>query len=166
MQFRKINILTLLSILAQKNNIILNCYNAGSVTGGNDVGGICGDGKLKIINCYNVEKVKSIGNYVGGIAGKIDCEKANNCYNSAKISGNSYIGSIFSSVSSTSTSNIQNCVYLTGTATYGIYSSGYRDLAQSSDTLPSVLSVINGDNAFVEDTNNINGGYPILSFQQ
>lgn len=31
--------------------------------------------------------------------------------------------------------------------------------------MPSVISVINGDNAFVSDTNNINGGYPILKWQ-
>ena len=33
------------------------------------------------------------------------------------------------------------------------------------DEMPSVISVINGDNAFVEDTNNINNGYPILKWQ-
>lgn len=31
--------------------------------------------------------------------------------------------------------------------------------------MPSVISVINGDNAFVEDINNINNGYPILKWQ-
>lgn len=35
----------------------------------------------------------------------------------------------------------------------------------SSSEMPSVISVINGDNAFVEDTNNINNGYPILKWQ-
>ena len=42
---------------------------------------------------------------------------------------------------------------------------GPKWFSLSLDEIPSVISVINGDNAFVEDTNNINNGYPILKWQ-
>lgn len=32
--------------------------------------------------------------------------------------------------------------------------------------MPILLSVINSENSFEEDTNNINNGYPILSWQK
>ena len=57
--------------------------------------------------------------------------------------------------------------YLEMSASYGINylksNIGAEPLFQ--DEMPSVISVINGDNVFVEDTNNINNGYPILKWQ-
>ena len=54
--------------------------------------------------------------------------------------------------------------YLETSASYGINylksNIGAEPLFQ--DEMSSVISVINGDNVFVEDTNNINNGYPIL----
>ena len=57
--------------------------------------------------------------------------------------------------------------YLQGTASFGIGSlqSNVGAESLSQDQMPSVISVINGDSAFVEDTNNINNGYPILKWQ-
>ena len=54
-----------------------------------------------------------------------------------------------------------------GTASYGIsqYNSNEGASPLEASQMPSVISVINGDNAFVEDTNNINNGYPILKWQ-
>ena len=63
---------------------------------------------------------------------------------------------------------IVNNYYLKGIASYGLgyYSSDYNASPLEASQMPSVISVINGDNAFVEDTNNINNGYPILKWQQ
>ena len=62
---------------------------------------------------------------------------------------------------------IQNNFYLQGSASYGVsfLQSNIGAEPLSEDEMPSVISVINGDNAFVEDTNNINNGYPILKWQ-
>ena len=56
---------------------------------------------------------------------------------------------------------------MSGSASYGLgtYRSNQGAEPLSQDEMPSVISVINGDNAFVEDTNNINNGYPILKWQ-
>lgn len=57
--------------------------------------------------------------------------------------------------------------YLETSASYGInyLKSNIGAEPLSQDEMPSVISVINGDNVFVEDTNNINNGYPILKWQ-
>ena len=43
-------------------------------------------------------------------------------------------------------------------------STGVTELDDISK-FPSVLEVVNGEGAFKEDVNNINGGYPILEWQ-
>ena len=65
------------------------------------------------------------------------------------------------------TSTVKNNYYLKTSAKYGLSAYQLNDNAEplSEDEMPSVISVINGDNAFVEDTNNINNGYPILKWQ-
>ena len=62
---------------------------------------------------------------------------------------------------------LKNNYYLNTSANYGLgyYQSNQGAESLSQDEMPSVISVINGDNAFVEDTNNINNGYPILKWQ-
>lgn len=141
--------------------IIENCYNNGTVISKwkEKSGGIIGHygNATSISNCYNME---SVGN--GGIAGVIGSNnlKMKDCYNTGKC-----LGGICGYFAAT-TSSMENCIYLTGTASTGIseLDRGNPEVKER-DVLPSVLSVINGDNAFVEDTNNINNGYPILSWQ-
>ena len=64
---------------------ITNCYNIGSVSGTNKVGGICGingymDGKTgTIMNCYNTGIVSGSSN-VGGICGIVDKGIVTDCY--------------------------------------------------------------------------------------
>ena len=61
-----------------------------------------------------------------------------------------------------------NCNYLKGTYSIGVggvgSSTGVTELDDISK-FPSVLEVVNGENAFMEDINNINGGYPILKME-
>ena len=62
-----------------------------------------------------------------------------------------------------------NCNYLKGTYSIGVggegSSAGVTELDDISK-FPSVLEVVNGENAFMEDVNNINGGYPILKMEK
>ncbi|MBO7494958.1 MAG: hypothetical protein J6T98_00275, partial [Salinivirgaceae bacterium] len=71
---------------------ITNCYNTGTVSGGADVGGICGYyGTLE--NCYNTGAVTGSSYYVGGICGYYGAQT--NCYNTGAVTGSSaYVGGI------------------------------------------------------------------------
>lgn len=149
-----------------------NCYNKGKLGGAYYIGGISahiGTGS-EIVNCYNLADLTGNQEYCGGIVGYLRYTvNIDNCYNTGNLSGTStYKGGIVGYIENDSSNNItiNRCSYLTGTATTGIgYTADSSLSIEPSDTLPSVLSVINGDNAFVEDKDNINGGYPILSWQ-
>ena len=71
------------------------------------------------------------------------------------------------SISATNLPIFNNCYYLKGTYSVGVgegSSTGVTELDDISK-FPSVLEVVNGENAFMEDINNINGGYPILKME-
>lgn len=73
------------------NDIIDDCSNIADINGNrNDIGGICGQCKGIIRNCYNTGDVSSeVGNEVGGIAGNLFASSPNgvyNCYNTGKVS--------------------------------------------------------------------------------
>ena len=159
-------------ITSVNNAKIKNYYNDGTIQCENGfVGGIVGYAvsvTLEMSNCYNIATI-GIGYYSGGIIGDLDCNAViNNCYNRGNITGTINKGGIIGYIYNRSSNNITltNCSYLTGTASNGIgYTADSTLTVNESSTLPDVLSVINGDNAFVVDTNNINRGYPILAWQ-
>ena len=148
-------------------SIIENCYNYGEVVGNHEAGGIVGGLQGTIMNSYNAGVVTGLTTS-GVIAGQYYTDNdvnptIINCYNSSSVTGGGIIGKIvYNGVYS-----LKNNYYLKGSASYGIYSKKSDEGASplSQDEMPSVLSVINRDNAFVEDTNNINNGYPILKWQ-
>lgn len=79
---------------------IINCINRGTITGTNNVGGICGESyDGKIINCYNTGAVTGNKN-IGGIYGSRNSDVFDhtvliaNCYNTGSINGNTNIGGI------------------------------------------------------------------------
>ena len=147
-------------------SLIKNCYNYGNVIGGPESGGIIGGLQGRIENTYNLGEVHGSLN-AGGIVGQVFASTTPtliNNYNSGKISsGGGIVGNIFNG----SNQVIKNNYFLSTTATYGINAEKSNNGAEplSEDKMPSVISVINGDNAFAEDTNNINNGYPILKWQ-
>ena len=152
--------------VSNTDSIISNGYNIGVIKGGHESGGLVGGLQGTMYNCYNFGSVT--GNSVGGVLGQYYSPKnpeIYNCYNLAVVSpGGGIIGSVYSGYDS---SLIRNNYYLQNTANYGLFgvssNTGAEPLTQ--DEMPSVLSVINEDNAFVEDNNNINNGYPILKWQ-
>lgn len=140
-------------------------------------GGICGiHGYGLIQNCYNVATINGGSSENGGIVGlnynyNTNIAEVNSCYNMGYISN----GSAIAGVNGTSNFNgwkgngkITDCYYLSnglngvGKTISGATSTTY---ARTQDQMPTVLSVINSDNAFVEDTEGINGGYPLLAWQ-
>ncbi len=69
---------------------MINCYNGGTVDGGNYVGGISGYGYF--ISCSNVGTVSGY-NYVGGVAG-YNQGRSIYCYNLGAVSGNQSVGGV------------------------------------------------------------------------
>ncbi len=148
------------------NAIIKNSYNIGTINGNLEVGGIAGGLQGTIKNSYNLGIINS-SNVTGGIAGQLYLTPTvQNSYNTGTVS--SISGGLVGNIATTTTYTLKDNYYLKGTASYGIASSKSDDVNASpleKDKMPSVLSVINGDDAFVEDTTNINNGYPILKWQ-
>ena len=153
-----------------------NCYNFGNITSSRgSTAGIIG-WAADIYNSYNLGRIiGSLEKNTGGILGWALNNKIVSCYNSGKINvGGSILGSQYTDQNESGINDyskfsvyLSNNYYLTGTADYGLGSYKTNQGAEplSEDEMPSVISVINGDNAFVEDTNNINNGYPILKWQ-
>ena len=150
---------------ASGNTIISNSYNLGTVTGKREAGGIVGGLKGKVQNTYNLGIINS-SETSGGVVGQLNANPIiQNSYNTGTVSSTS--GGVVGIVYQTTTYSLENNYYLKESASYGIGSLKSDTNASSldKDKMPSVLSVINGDDAFMEDTTNINNGYPILKWQ-
>lgn len=154
------------------DSIIQNSYNNGTITTTSDAGGIAGGNQGQIQNCYNLGNIISTNSRGGGMTGQLYTPATgapilNNNYNSGTALGG-IIGNTSSASSTTYAPTITNNYFLNTSATYGIKqtSSNVGASPLPINEMPSVISVINGDNAFVEDTKGINRGYPILKWQQ
>ena len=148
---------------------IRNCYNYGTINANHySIGGILGwDGN--VYNSYNLGTVNG-GLEIGtsGVLGQaVDGNVISNSYNSGNISKGGGILGVIYDLKSIDNITINNNYYLKGTANYGLwyYNSDYHAESLEANEMPSVISVINENNAFVSDTNNINNGYPILKWQ-
>ena len=97
---------------------VTNCAFSGSVSGsGNRVGGVVGLNGGNVTGCYNTGKVT--GNSVGGVVGD-NISSVTNCYNTGKVSGNSYVGGV---VGENSDGSVTNC-YNTGKVSGNSYVGG------------------------------------------
>lgn len=86
------------------------CYNTGSVTGKNHVGGIMGVGGLNLYQCFNEGDITGVS-YVGGIAGLSGQCRIDQCRNKANVEAtNSYAGGIAGSAWV-----VSNCYTMGGT---------------------------------------------------
>ena len=147
------------------HSFIVNVYNAGDVSVNIEAAGIAGGLQGTLENSYNIGKVSG-DTSSGGIVGQIYTKtlpEIKNSYNVGKSSGGGLVGIMYGDYEY----KLGNNYYLKSTADYGFYSLKSNEGAEplTKDKMPSVISVINGDNAFVEDINNINNGYPILKWQ-
>ena len=148
--------------------------NCGGITGGEQE-----NDNASIEDCFNKGDINANGGNVstsvGGILGVVFTQanniEINYAYNIGTIeldnTSNQRIGSIIGNRNVNITIALSNCYYLTGTYDVSV---GYGDDTgitewDSIEDFPSVLSVVNGEGAFKEDTNNINNGYPILEWQ-
>ena len=168
-----------------------NCYNTGNINANSNVGGIAGlisSGQTSLKNCYNIGNIKAETTNAGGIVGIADASIVINCYNTGNITGTgANIGGIVGLQRENSkvknTYSIGNITGNTGGGIVGVQlsgeiensyyientingSSGYileGATAISSEELKNIYTVLG--EAFKQDINNINNGYPILTWQ-
>ena len=124
---------------------VINCCNKGEINSNViSVGGIIGCLEGSASNCYNIENVSTTQGNVGGILGETGDLNTNisNCYSLGEISGKYWLGDLIGNKEKTSNINPKNCY-----------------------TKADSFTVQNLSNAFKEDAENINNGYPILYWE-
>ena len=95
---------------------IKNCYSIGEVSGSGDyVGGVCGYNNGTIENCYSTGAVSG-STKVGGVCGYIDNGTIKNCYSTGAVSGSTNVGGVGGYFDS---GTITNCYYDTDFCTVG-----------------------------------------------
>ena len=173
--------------------IVENCSNHGTVNASRTGGGIIGQvgpnrwknngSKASVTNCYNAGKITGSGTWgLGGIVGSYRLGGADvvstitNCYNAGMVAASSTSGAIFGSAAET-TVKLDNVYYLDSTNqnVNGIFTddgddkegalvgtaAAKTDAEMKADAFVTLLG-----NAFAKDSENINGGYPILNGQK
>lgn len=166
----------------KSNAIISNCYNMGNIlmTGNIDqdkyalCGGITGGQEGgKITNCYNGGEIKAISESdayrVGGLIG--NCNGiAENSYNYGKVTAKYKIntGAIAGSINNDNTAvKLNNCYCLEKVINNengnDINITKYGVIIKKSEELKILYGTLGEE--FKEDKENINEGYPILSWQ-
>lgn len=141
-----------------------NCANFANVSAinakGGCAGGIAGYIKnTKIVNCYNSGSVESVTNRAGGIGGNFqNASSAENCYNIGAVSGGDKAKELFSFANNKN--KVKNCYSKDISKAFG---SAYTNAENCGSIDEDILN--NLGSAFTEDSNNINGGYPILKWQ-
>ena len=142
------------------------CYNTGAVSAsGTYVGGVMGYAKQATIkDVYNTGTVSTAKNLVGGLVGVMEKSSITNGYSTGKVtvseSGGNAVGAVVGTADT-----LSNIYYLSGTADNAVGSGDASATAKTADelkakTMPAAL----GD-GFKRDLGNINGGYPVLSWQ-
>ena len=142
-------------------------YNTGEVSGANRIGGIVGQVGDYMSYLYNAGKVSG-NEYIGGCVG-IN-QDSYNLYNMGLVMGDKETGSIAGTTTLyiNWTSSLKDCYYEIETYNYGVGES-YRQRGNEQACTPTtkgkiILQILQIEQ-YKEDTNNINRGYPVLSWQ-
>ena len=176
-----------------RNTTIYNCSNIVTIgiDSGNLVGGILGSGtEANILKCYNTGNIKGTFN-IGGIIGSGDGSVVNSCYNTGNIHSSDNAAGIAGQMFNSGI--VKNCYNIGNVETTNLYNRhvgamvGVFNDTQTINTYYLKNTINNGDNIdnnsteftsenfkdlylklgsdFKQDINNINNGYPILSWQ-
>lgn len=141
---------------------ITNSFNNGKViVEEKNAGGIAGLNSANISNCYNtglIEVTNKAGENIGGICGQNISESfIQSSYNIGKIDSKSIVGGI----SGSNFGTISTSFYLDSSIDGDVIDG---ELAKSQENIKDAYIEL-GD-AFEQDSNNINNGYPILIWQR
>lgn len=166
-------------LAATGNGTIENSYYYGNLKSSKSIGIYCGgivasSGNGFITSCYSLANIELDGEHtsfinVGGISGE-NLAEVTNSYSCAKINCNRDIDvNIGYLIGKNNTNATITGGYLKREKYVGIgdLNQGINQTVEynSTDQIPTILSVINTENVFKEDTNNINNKYPIFQWQ-
>ncbi len=165
----------------EENTQVWNCCNFGNVSAQRSIaGGIVGNSGGDIHNSYNAGKVyggnSSSSGSVGGILGYTNTvSKIQGCYNIGDVQADgtgAKVGAIAGNASTGSyntkkESTFKDCVYVAkdGLNGVGSDSSQWEGITGGSAEELKAMTLSPGE-AYIEDTDNTNDGYPILRWQQ
>ena len=141
------------------------CYNTGAVSAsGTYVGGVMGYAKQAVIkDVYNTGAVSTAKNLVGGLVGVMEKSSITNGYSTGKVtvseSGGNAVGAVVGTADT-----LSNIYYLEGTSEKGVGRDGNATVKTAEELKAASMSAALG-NGFKRDLGNINGGYPVLSWQ-
>lgn len=159
----------------ESDTSVTKSWSSVNVTGGKHGGGIAGytAGGSAITDCYATGTIRTISAnecYLGGICGSYfsntDGATITNCYSTSTVIGSggnaSYVGGL-SPIKAEA--NYVNSYYLEGAVSGASPKFGITGLgtAKTADELKALAATLGG--SFAEDSENINGGYPILAWQ-
>lgn len=146
---------------------VSQCVNHGTIDAQMNIGGIAGYVDLdgKVTNCYNTGSIACKGMFAGGIVGYLPQGTVTGCYNVGKVSADAYysgavIGSYDDGV------QVSDCFYLKMADAAFDETPGVT--AKTADEMKSaefIAQLDNGQDIWTADTKNINGGYPVLKWQ-
>ncbi len=82
-------------VVGNNSGTVDNCYNEGTVSGNNVVGGVVGFNNIGTVdNCYNEGLVSGTKDCVGGVVGFNNGGTVENCYNEGTVSGINTVGGV------------------------------------------------------------------------
>ena len=167
--------LTAVGGVVGNNNIgaIENCYNTGTVSSvSGKAGGVVPDNNSGTIeNCYNTGTVSSVSGKAGGVVGFNNSGTIKNCYNTGTVSSVSgAAGGVVGFNHEFMVTIIENCYYLQGSASAGIGSGPGSAVSKTEAEmkLSDFLTALNAGQdpaPWQADHAHLNGGYPILAWQ-
>ena len=105
---------------------VTNCYNTGSVTGKDHVGGVAGINEDTVTDCYNVGSING-KDYVGGVVGGNSWDDTvTDCCNTGIVTGKDYVGGVVGENNGTvtdccNTSSVTGKDYVGGVVGYNAY---------------------------------------------
>ena len=105
---------------------VTNCYNTGSVTGKDHVGGVAGINEDTVTDCYNVGSING-NKYVGGVVGGNSWDDTvTDCCNTGIVTGKDYVGGVVGGNNGTvtdccNTSSVTGKDYVGGVVGYNAY---------------------------------------------
>lgn len=142
--------------------LIDGCYNKGTVSGASRIGGVVGEqySSVTVSNCYNKGGVTGSTSAAGGVVG-YSRAAVSNCYHAVgTISGSGTKGAIIGHMYSSG--SITNCYY---EVVQGLNGVGNTTGGTGLSDVQMQAAASSLGNYYEADSNNINGGYPILYWQ-
>ncbi len=151
---------------------IYRAFNVGNISGVYQVGGITGysAAETKVENCYNVGNIIGTNTGIGGIVGlSADGAIVSKSYNYSSVQGSDAYGMI----TGRNDNVVSDCYYISELNCDGYQSENatYSAKRITSDygTSQDFVNELNKNQSYkvwILDENNINAGYPILSWQK